>query len=429
MLKKASFFMVIVFLLTILVSCKQKQNEPVAKKPILVEVATVGQGQISKEIKFTGSIEGNTEVRVFAKISAIIEELRVDSGDRIDKGDLIAVLESAELRAQVAQARAALEVVEAKWDQMNVGARPEEIAQAEDLVSKANANLDNTEQNYRRMKALFERGTISKRQFETAELEYTVARADLNSAQERLDMLRKGATKEDRQALQAQVNQAKAALDLARIRLTYTRITSPINGTVSERFFDPGDLAVPNKTLVTIVQMDTVKVVVYFSENQIRFMAPGLQARLTVAAYPGKVFSGTIYKVSPTLNPATRMFSAEIRVLNEKRLLRPGMFATVTVSVDPHPNALLVPKEAVLYKEQYLENSDNSVTKIGQVSYVFVVEGGKAHMRKVSLGHESGPMVEVCTGVNKAEKVVIRGLHQIADGDSVTVVKDKGSQT
>lgn len=423
------FLILLIFSIALLASCERKHNEPAAKNSILVEVAPVKQEDISKEIKFTGSIEANTQVKVFPKTSAIIEELKVDSGDRIKKDDLIAVLESDELRAQVAQAEAALEVMEARWDQMNVGARSEEIAQAEDLVSKARANLNNAEHNYQRMKALFERGTVAKRQFESAELEYTVAKADLNSAQERLDMLREGATKEDRQALQAQVNQAKAALDLATIRLSYTRIASPINGTVSERFFDPGDLAVPTKTLVTIVQMDTVKVIVYFPENQIRFMVPALQARLTVAAYPDQVFSGTIDKVSPTLNPATRMFSSEIRVLNEKRLLRPGMFATVTLSVDLHPNALLVPKEAVLYREQYLENSTNSETKISQLNYVFVVDEGKAHMRKVSLGHESGRMVEVCEGVNKGDQVVIRGLHQIADGDKVTVVKDVESQT
>jgi RND family efflux transporter MFP subunit len=279
------------------------------------------------------------------------------------------------------------------------------------------------------MKVLFEGGTVAKRQFESAELEYTVAKADLNSAQERLDMLLVGATKEDRQALQAQVNQAKAALDLAKIRLSQTRITSPIKGTISERLFDAGDLAVPTKTLVTVVQMDTVKVIVYVPENQIRFMAPGLHAQLSVAAYPGQVFHGTIDTVSPTLNPTTRMFSVEIKVINEDRLLRPGMFAAVSLSVDPHPNALLIPKEAVLYREQYLENTANSKTEIGQVNYVFVVEDGTAHMRKVSLGHESDTMVEICDGVTMGEHVVIRGLNQLNDGNRVTVVKGEGIQS
>jgi RND family efflux transporter MFP subunit len=423
---KRALAILLVLFVSFLASCEKRQKETAAEKPILVEVAAVTQDDVSKEIRFSGSVEANTEVNVYPKVSAIIQEMRVSLGDTIKKDRLIAVLESDELRAQVAQAQAALEVVQAKWAQMNVGARSEEIAQAEDLVAKATASLKNVEHNYRRMKVLFERGTVAERQFESAELEYAVAKADLNSAQERLDMLLEGATKEDRQALLAQVNQARAALDLARIRLSYTRITSPIDGTISERLFDAGDLALPTKTLVTVVRMDTVKVIVYVPENQIRFMAPGLQAQLTVAAYPGQVFYGKIDAVSPTLNPATRMFSVEIKVMNEDRLLRPGMFAAVSLSVDPHPNALLVPKGAVLYREQYLENTVNSEVEIGQVNYVFVVEDGTVHMRKVSLGHESDTMVEVCDGVTMGEQVVIRGLNQLNDGDRVTVVSGEG---
>lgn len=426
---RRTHLILLVLFISLVASCGNKENEPALEKAVLVDVVPVGQGKIAKEIKFTGSIEANTEVKVFPKITATIEAIKVDLGDPIKKGDVIALLESDELRAQLAQARAALEVMQARWAQMEVGARAEELSQAEDLVSKARANLKDSQSNYQRMKSLFDRGTVARRQFESAELAYTVARADLNSAQERLDMLREGATREDRQALQAQVSQAQATLDLAGIRLSYTRITSPISGTISERFFDPGDLAVPTKTLVTVVQMYTVRVVVYFPENQIRYMVPGIQARLTVAAYPNQVFYGRIDKVSPTLNPETRMFSAEIKVLNKKRLLRPGMFTTVTLSVEPHSNALLVPKEAVLYREEYVENSEGGKSEISQINYLFVVEDGRAHMRRVSIGHESATIVEVSQGVNKGEQVVVRGLHKLNDGDRIKVVTGKGSGT
>jgi RND family efflux transporter MFP subunit len=169
--------------------------------------------------------------------------------------------------------------------------------------------------------------------------------------------------------------------------------------------------------------MDTVKVIVYFPEHQIRFMVPGMEARLLIATYADQVFHGTIDKVSPTLDPTTRMFSAEIKVLNEKRLLRPGMFTTVTLSVDPHLNALLVPKEAVLYTEEYQENQTSNQGGVSQTKYIFVVKEGKVQRRKVSLGHESGNVVEVCEGVEKGEDVVVRGLHQLNDGDQITVVK------
>jgi RND family efflux transporter MFP subunit len=173
--------------------------------------------------------------------------------------------------------------------------------------------------------------------------------------------------------------------------------------------------------------MDTVNVIVYFPENQIRYMVPGIQAQLTVAAYPDQVFYGRIDKVSPTLNPETRMFSAEIKVLNEKHLLRPGMFTAVTLSVDPHSNALLVPKEAVLYREEYLENPEGGKAEITQIKYLFVVEDGRAHMRRVSLGHESGTVLEISQGVKEGEQVVVRGLHKLNDGDRIKVVKGEGS--
>lgn len=411
----------------VLVSCEKKQDETPVLKAIPVEVAAVRLGTIAKEIKFTGNVEANTVVQVYPKITAKIEEMLVDSGDSIKRGDVIALLEFEELQAQLAQAEAALAVVQAQWTQMEVGARPEELSQAEDLVAKARANLKDAESNYGRMKALYQQGTIARRQFEAAELAYTVAKAELNSAVERRGMLREGATREEREALAAQVDQAKAALDLTQIRLLYARVTSPIDGTVSERFFDPGNLAVPTRPLVTIVQMDTVRVIVYFPGELIRYMEPGIDAQLTVAAYPDEVFSGRIDKVSPTLNPDTRMFSAEIRVPNKGGLLRPGMFTRVTLSVDPHQDALLVPKEAVLSKEEYRENSGSGKGGVARNNYLFVVENGRARIRTVLLGHESGTVVEVTEGLNRDERVVTRGLHQLKDGDRVTVIEPEGS--
>lgn len=410
-----------------LISCEGKQQETIRDKAVPVEVVPVRQGPIAKEIKFTGSIEAATEVQVYPKITAKIEEMRVDAGDSVNKGDVIVRLESDELQAQAAQAEAALDVAQARWRQIEVGTRAEELAQAEDLVAQARARVTDAKNNYQRMKALYQRGTVAKREFETAELSYTLAKAELNSARERLGMLREGATREERQAVRAQVNQAKAALELARIRLSYARVTSPIDGTVSERFLDPGNLAVPARPLVRIVQMDPVKVFVYFPEDLIEYMAPGIGAQLTVAAYPDKSFQGKIAKLSPTLDPETRMFSAEITVANKLGLLRPGMFTRVGLSVEPHPNALLVPKEAVLYREQYLGNSATSSGEVSQSHYLFVADQGRARMRAIVLGHQSGTTVEVAEGLQPGERVVIRGMHQLNDGAKIKVMEREGS--
>jgi HlyD family secretion protein len=424
---RKGIIIVLVIWIAALISCESKQQETTEEKAIPVEVVPVRQGTIAKEIKFTGSIEATTEVQVYPKITAKIEEMKVDTGDLVKRGDVIVLLESDDLQAQVAQAEAALDVAQARWRQIEVGVRPEELAQAEDLVAKARARVADAKNNYQRMKTLYQGGTLAKREFETAELSYTLAKAELNSATEQLEMLREGATREERQALQAQVNQAKASLDLARIRLSYAEVTSPINGTVSERFLDPGNLAVPAKPLLRIVQMDTVKVITYFPEDLIEYMAPGINAQLTVAAYPGTIFQGKIAKLSPTLDPGTRMFFAEISVANKQGLLRPGMFTRVKISVDPHPHALLVPKEAVLYREEYLENSGSSSREVSQSHYLFVADQGRARMRTIVLGHESGTTVEIAKGLKPGERVVIRGIHQLNDDAKIKVMEREES--
>jgi HlyD family secretion protein len=423
---KAAIFLLVVFSLLSTTSCKKKPEAPKEKKPVLVEVTPVEQAPIADVIQFTGSIEADAEIKVFPKISAAINQMKADIGDPVKKGEVIAVLESEELVSQLAQTEAALEVVRAQWAQMETGARPEEIAQAEDLVTKAEANLKEAESNYRRMKDIFHKGTIAEREFESAELAYTVATADLSSARERLRMLKAGATKEDRDALKAQIRQAEAAEDLAKIRLAYARITSPLEGIVSERFYDPGDLATPGMPLFTIVQMDHVKVMVSFTGNQFEYMKPGTPARVRVAAYSDRVFEGTIDKVSPTLNPQTRLFSAEIGIENEKHLLRPGMFANVTFSIDPHPDALLVPKEAVLYRDNEVQGPGTGEGKNGQRCYLFVIEGDTVKLCEVSTGYESDGKMEIREGVKKDEKVVTRGLHRLKEGDKVEIVNPGG---
>lgn len=425
-LKIVVILSLIPYLIFFLISCSEKKSDPTHKEATLVETTIVKQGDIYQEIRLTGGIEAKTEVKVFPKITAKIEAIKFDEGHAVKRGDLLVLLESEDLRAQVAQAEAALQTIQAKWAQMEAGARPEEIAQAEDLVAKAKANLRDLEDNYERMKELFNRGVITKRQFDSAELTYTVAKADFNSAQERLKMILEGATQEDRLALQAQVRQAKAALDLAKIHLSYARITSPIDGTISKKFSDQGDMAIPSQPLFTVVQMDLVKVTIHFPENQLRFITPHTEAKITVMAYPDVIFRGRIDKVSPTLDPTTRMFSAEIKVENENRLLRPGMFATVILSVDPHLNTLLIPKTAVFYTEEYQENQNLDPGKIHHAHYIFVVREGKAYQRKVLLGHESGSMIEVREGIEKGEEVVVRGQHQLKHGDQVIVAKRGG---
>lgn len=244
------------------------------EKATLVETASVEVGDITQKLSLVGDIEAQAQVFVFAKIPGKIEELKVDMGDSVRKGDVLAVVEHKELElnvrqakaalkaaeaglnqaqnlskikimSQVRQAKAGLDAAEAVYDQVNdisltrintqiaqasagleaikanlkkikEGAREEERKQVEATVQQAKANLDNAKANYERMKRLFEGGAISKQTFDGIETQYNVAKAQHEAAKQQLKLVSEGARKEDIQAVSAQVKQASAGLKLAK---------------------------------------------------------------------------------------------------------------------------------------------------------------------------------------------------------------------
>jgi multidrug efflux pump subunit AcrA (membrane-fusion protein) len=184
-LGNAAFFLLL-FFLPPLFSCQREPGDIDREEAVRVEAVRVRKGDIAQELRFTGSIEPIAEVRVFPKITAAIEALFVDQGDAVEKDDPLALLESEELKARVAQAEAVLQNRQAQWAQMEVGARAEEISQAKDLVAKAKVKLKDAEIERERMQSLFFRGFIARRDLESADLAHSIAQPDLNTAEKKL---------------------------------------------------------------------------------------------------------------------------------------------------------------------------------------------------------------------------------------------------
>jgi RND family efflux transporter MFP subunit len=169
--------------------------------------------------------------------------------------------------------------------------------------------------------------------------------------------------------------------------------------------------------------MESVKAIISFQENQFQYLKEGIPAHVCVAAYPDEEFIGEIARVSPTLNPQTRMFTAEIRLDNKKHLLRPGMFATIIFFIDPHAGAMLVPKESVLFPGGSMNRPENDDGKELSLGYLFVVEGETARKREVKLGHVSGDSVEIRDGVKIGDLVVTKGVHKLKGDDIIKIAE------
>jgi len=389
----------------------QKRAEPQKTKQaeIPVQVSLVAIRPITYAITMTGDIAPLMQVALFPKVSGYLEGVYVNAGDSVREGQTIAQIDRSdylqkvrEVEARVAQARAHLMELEA-------GARTEELRQAEEAVRSAESRFENAKLQRERMEALYQRQVISKRELDVADMEYTVAQAQLASSREHLKLLREGARHEVRESAQARLKETEAMLAQERIRLQHTKIVAPFSGEISRRYMDAGALASSSTPIVNLIHTETLKVVAHILEKDIPLLKTGMKARIMAESFPGKVFEGRIARISSALEPATRTLHAEIEIPNAGRMLKPSMFATIELVLSQKPQAVVIPQHAVI---------EDRGSKI-----VYVIQGNQASRRTIVTGIEQTPYVEVLQGVSEGDQVVVRGQDALREGSIVRMIE------
>ena len=389
-----------------------RASQPIERSPINripVETVLLHRGSLDRRLQLTGTIVPEAKVDVFSKVSGILERIGVEQGDRVKTDHIIAMVEGEEREARIQESRAALDVLKARWEQMETGARPEEIGQAEELDRQTEARWKNSLDNYKRLKTLKERDFISQQHLDEAMLQVTISEAEHNSAKEKLTLMRKGARQEDRDALLAQIRQAEAALKLAVINLKNATIRSPISGIISQRFLDRGGFVTTNTPLIRIVAMDIVKVVVHVVESELAQFRAGAIAEIRVDTYPDELFRGSVVRISPTVDPESRTADVEIQLDNKDHRLKPGMFARVSLVMQRREGILLLTKDSLLRESG--------------TTGVFVHDSGRALLREVRLGLEGEQYVEILTGLREGDEVIVAGQYELRDGMPVNVIR------
>jgi len=318
-------------------------------------------------------------------------------------------VEREEKEAELKEDRAALDVLRARWAQMETGARPEEITQAEQLVRQTKASWETSLDNYGRLKNLKDRDFISQQRLDEAMLQVTLSEAEYRSASEKLTLLKKGARQEDRDALLAQIRQAEATVRLAEMQLKNTTICAPISGVVSKRFVDQGTLVSKTTPIVRIVAMHRVKAVVQIVESELAQLRCGTTADISVDAYREEIFKGTVTCISPTVDPESRTADVEIQMDNRDYRLKPGMFARVNLVVQRRNGVLLL--------------SEDSLLRESGSARVFIHDSGRASLREVTLGLEGEQNVEVLGGLQEGDEVIVAGHYELRDGMPVKVIQ------
>ena len=329
-----------------------------------VEVAPIEKGALRDLGSYTGTLTAKTHVTVSPKIAGRLNRLLVDIGDPVRSGQLLAVLEDDEYRQQVIQAEADLRVAKAN-------------------LEEARSSLTMTERNLERARALHQSGIQSDAQLDQVTAAHESQKAQFHVAE-------------------AQVANREAALESARVRLSYTRIAAswergrPVRY-VGERFADEGVLLAANTPILSVIELQPITAVIHVTDREYFRLKTGQSATVSGSAFPGKDFSGRIVRIAPLLQEASRQARVEIEVNNPERLLKPGMFVNAQIEFARRAGVTVVPY--------------NALAKRGGQQGIFMVDeaGQMARFLPVRTGIVEGGRVEILEPKNVSGRVVVLG--------------------
>lgn len=254
------------------------------------------------------------------------------------------------------------------------------VRSAASTVRQAQAKYDNERANYERQSGLYNVGAVAVQQLDTARTQMLVAASDLETAQANL--------------ADAQKQVADAC------------VVSPVDGLVANRQVTRGQMLAAGSTAMTVEQMGEVYVTCQIEQQYVSYVTPGLAVEVRVDAYPDRVFTGTVEIVNPAADKDNRMFLVKARVPNTDFALKPGMFVLASVKDQPE-RMLLVPKNCVQSKKG--------------LSYLYIVEDGKAKRVRVELGDDVGDNVQIVSGLTDGAQVILDQIDRLQDGRAVAV--------
>lgn len=334
---------------------------------VLVEVGTPILDDAVRVLSLNGEIRADRRVTLISQVSGRLISRPVEMGDEVSKGQVIAVVDYAQLDLSVRQARAA-------------------VASAEEQSANLTSELE-------RLERLFAAGGASQQQ---------------------LDQIR---TQE--RAAREGVNQARAALEQAVIMRREAELRAPFSGVIGQVMVNVGDMIAPSVPVAVIVDRDPLIGAVKVPERDLGFVSVGQPVTIQVAAFPERQFNGKVLRISPIIDAVTRMVDVEVEIPNRDLLLKPGMFATLNIEIGRHLNTIMAPSDAVLQESRIAALSTGS--DFERVYYVYVVENGRAVRRNVEIGFTTGERVEIVSGVSADDTLVVRGHHLLQNGQPVSI--------
>lgn len=377
------------------------RQQPVQAKqeagPIPIQAAPVRARAIQRIVQSVGTLFPFDESVISAEIDGRVAEVNADLGDRVEKGQVLVRISDEEQRYILAQTEAQLRMSMERVGLRNENERITDITQSTE-VRRAQADLFDAEQHYKRIQSLVSQGIGSRAELDQAQARYKAMQAGY-------DQTINGA----RNLLQ-DIERNKASLELQRKKLRDTVVYAPFAAAVKEKTVTPGQFVRPNTPLFTLVKIDPIRLRLEIPERMAPWVKVGQIAAISLEAFGDRTFQGKIWRISPTVDQTKRTFIVEALVNNPAGELKPGSYARATLPTNRSETVTLVPSTAVAYvfgsNKAYVVNSAN------------VIEA-----REVKVGDRFDSDVEILEGLKKGEVIATTQLTRLDTGSKVAIGK------
>lgn len=401
---------------------------------IRVRVVRPKKGGMERTTNQPGTIRAFEFAPLYAKVSGFVQSLKVDRGSRVHVGDLLLEVYDPEKHVAVLQAEAALDHAKATEAQAEARVKVAEAAvqaaiakqvEAQAKLDEMIAQRDYNKKQYERIYALWKADAIEERlvdehldQWHASEASVHSAEAGIKTAAAHLAEAKADVEKAqaDVKAAKAQIEVATANLKMAKVFVEYTKIASPYDGVVIFRgeAVHPGSFIRSasegaGEPLLTVAVTDKMRTIVLVPDRDVPYCKVGDPATISVDALAGRVFHGTVSRISESEDLRDRNMRVEIDLPNPDGALKDGLFGRALILLEKVISNLTIPSKCLIERNGRGEGS------------VLVVKGGEVHRRKVQVGLDNGLLVEVIRGLTEDDQVILQPDASIADGTKVQV--------
>jgi len=375
----------------------KRDDAPAKDDRIQVRAVPIQVGELRRNVESVGSLFALEEVTVSSEVEGKVDEVLVDVGDRVDRGQPLVNVSTIELKLAVDQQRALYQQARAR---LGLAGESDDIKTVLDAaeVKKATADLKEADEIYKRAQQLFEKKLLPRQEFDQIE-------ARLNSSKAAYDLAVQSV-----QNLRAQLPQYRASVELAEKKLRDAVIRAPFKGQVKERVVSPGQYLKVQTPVTVIVSMDPLRVRLKIPETMAGWIQVGDRIQVSVDAYPDKTFSGKLTRINPSVDPQSRTFEVEALLENSDGLLKPGFFVKASIPSGKVDRVMSVPQEALQYSYG--------------VYKVCLIQGDVLKETEVKVGEVAEDSAEITSGVKPGDMIAVPVKGQtLKDGAKIQIVE------